>query len=176
MKNLKSFVCNTISLLVSILFLIFMGQPHYLTLGKFSGEVYGQLTGYDYLKFSSDDGKAVVLGVGLLLATIFACILILTSIYGILRSFELVKSNKADQIVRFVNLASATLFVVSMVLALIMGICIVSEHNADEIVSEIYTAQCGWALATNFVLPVLSLLAVCFDKNKKAKKTSKKSK
>lgn len=179
MKNVRSFICNTVTLLVSVLFLIFMGQAH---VGYVAKEVLGVSagstwhTGYDYLSFSIDDGKTIALGVGLLIATILACVLILTAIYGILRSFNVVKANKADKIVRYANLGVIVVFMVSMFLAFIMGICIVAEHNADEVKSLAFTAEYGWALATNFVLAILSTVAVCMDKAPKKVKQTKKSK
>jgi len=174
MKNVKSFICNTVALLVSVLYLIFMGQPHYVgvLLGK---EVPNN--GYQMINFSSSDGKVDAIAVGLLIATILACVLILTSIYGILRSFNVVKANNTDKIVRWVNISVASLFVVFMALAFIMTISVVAEQNnkLGETLAKIASNKVGWGIVINFVLSIVSLVAVCFDKGaKKASKSKKK--
>lgn len=180
MKNVKSFICNTVALLISILFLIFMGQPcvgSVVSAGSL-GSSNAWSNGYDCINFSSNDGKVVALAVGLLLATIFACVLILTSIYGILRAFDVVKANKADKIVRWVNIVTGSLFVVFMFLAFIMDICIVAEFNGktdSSIITQGLKMQIGWGMVINFVLSIVSLVAICFDKGaKKASKSKKK--
>ncbi len=173
MKNVKSFICNTVSLLVSVLFLIFMGQPHYIgiVLGK---EIPNN--GYQMINFSSTDGKVDSIAIGLLIATILACVLILTSIYGILRSFNVVKANNADKIVRWVNISVASLFVVFMALAFIMTISVVAEQNEmlGETLTKVVSNKVGWGVVVNFVLSIVSLVAICFDKGvKKAGKAKK---
>lgn len=178
MKNVKSFICNTVALLVSVLYLIFMGQPgvglvQSLSLGGIETSNTVWTSGYNLINFSSNDGKATALAVGLLIATILACVLILTSIYGILRSFNVVKANNADKIVRWVNVSVTSLFVVFMSLALIMAICIVADFNSK--VEVLLSEKIGWGLVINFVLSIVSLVAICFDKGaKKASKSKKK--
>lgn len=165
MKNLKSFICNTAMLLLSVLFLVFMSQPHMTSMG-ISG------SGYDCIDFSGNDAKMVIMAIGLLLATIIACLLILSSIYGILRCFDVIKSDKADKIIRLVNITLAIIAVVCMFLALIMDICIVVEAN-DNILG-MTVLELGWAIGVNFVLSIGTLVATCLSnigkKNKKAKK------
>ncbi len=169
MKNFRSFLCNSITLLMSILFLIFMSQPHF---GYAIGSKVSWANGYQLINFSSNDGKQTALAVGLLLATIFACLLILTSIYGLLRCFNVVKTNNYDKLVRWLNIGISTLFVVFMSLAFIMDICIVGEYNS-KIQTDLTGEKVGWGLVINFVLSIVSLVAVCF--NKLPKKTTKKS-
>ena len=168
MKNLKSFILNGITCLLSVLFLIFMSQPH-LTLADASQ------SGYKLINFDSQDGKYIALAVGLLLATIIACILILTSIYGILRAFDVIKANPADKIVRIVNLVAIVIGMLMMTLALVMNICVVADYNSKleklpEILAEGLNMTSGWAIGVNFTLYVFTTVAIALDKTcKKAK-------
>ncbi len=152
MKNTKSFICNTLIAVVSVLFLVFMSQAHF-TLGE------SYASGYDCIDFSASDAKVTFMALGLLFGVIISCVMLLTSIYGILRNFNVIKANKADKIVKIVNVVLASVLVFFMFLALIMDICIVAEMNEFLAIYSI-----GWAIAVNFVLVIGVLVASILDR------------
>ena len=159
MKNLKNLILNVATCLLGVLFLIFMSQPHIVPkVGGVAG------SGYTYIRFDSQDGKYIALAVGLLLATIFACVLILTSIYGILRCFEVVKANPADKVVHIINLVSAAIGMIMMTLAFVMDICVVVEFNEKLAILDTMKANIGWAVGVNFAFYAFMTVGVCLMK------------
>ena len=158
MKNLKNLILNVTTCLLSVLFLIFMSQPHIVL------EAGGAGSGYNYIRFDSTDGKYVALAVGLLIATIIACVLLLTSIYGILRCFDVIKANPADKVIRILNLVAVVVGMIMITLAFVMDICIVVEYNDKYAVLDVLKANIGWAIGVNFAFYAFTTVAVCLMK------------
>ena len=151
MKDVKTTIMHAVNLVVGVLSYVFLSQSY------ISAKIAGapNSTGYDLIDalFNSTDGTAAstMMALSAFLVSILAGLLIISSIYGLLVSFDVVKNDKLTKIFRIVDLVLASLLVAFAMIALICTSAYISDMGMSAVLGI------GWAEAVNFVIAFLAL-------------------
>ncbi len=170
MKKLTSFLGHLGTLILSVLGIVFLTQPHF-TSSSLNGALVESVGAFKLNMEGAPD--AIFAGyVFAIIATIALSFLIIMSIMNILADFNVIKNNK---ILKVLTAIFAILTVVFLVAIFICMAVQVVDYNNDAIISKFTTSYIGWGSIVNFalcfVIPVFCLLG---GMGGKAKKSSKK--
>ncbi len=158
MKDAKTTIMHAVNLVVGVLTYVFLSQPYMAA--KVAG--YPVSSGYDLIDglFNSTGGTAAstMMALSTFFVSIIAGLLIISSIYGLLVSFDVVKNDKHTKIFKIVDLVLTSLLVVFGMIALICTGAYISETVGFSTLFAI-----GWAVIVNFVIAILALAASVFN-------------
>lgn len=158
MKGAKTTIMHAVNLIVGVLAYIFLSQPYIAA--KVAG--YPVNNGYDIIDglFNSTGGTAAstMMALSTFLVSIVAGLLIISSIYGLLASFDIVKNDKLTKVFKIIDLVLAALLAAFGMIALICTGAYISENLGYSTLFAI-----GWAVVVNFVIAILSLAASTFN-------------
>lgn len=147
MKNkVSNILFNVLMIICPVLMYVFMSQSYMTTKTILGKNLWA--SGYDQISF---DGEAAfdMNAVCLIVVSIFAGILILASLYS------LVRGNKTEKFIGIIKLVSVIVLVVA---ALISVVCLASQANEFVLV--------GWAAIVNLVIAVVALVSYVLSKLK----------
>ena len=171
MKSMKFSLSYIGNILLATLIYIFLGQPYIK--GGFSAGIYvdlGSINGYDIIgNYFDGNSTQVMMALSNLFVAIFAGLVILLSIYGLLVSTGIVKTKA----VKLLNLINVGLSLIVFVFAAIGLFCTVGETDSNAISQN--TTEVGWAnivnLVVGFIVLIVSVIAFCSAKKKKGKRS-----
>ena len=172
MKSMKLSLLYIGNILLATLIYIFLGQPYIK--GGFSAGIYdvdlGSINGYDIIgNYFDGNSTQVMMALSNLFVAIFAGLVILLSIYGLLVSTGIVKTKA----VKLLNLINVGLSLIVFVFAAIGLFCTVGETDSNAISQN--TTEVGWAnivnLVVGFIVLIVSVIAFCSAKKKKGKRS-----
>ena len=140
----KSLILNSVLAGLSVFTLIFLALNYY-----------GGFTGYNFLAFLgyAGGGTITIAIIGILFALIVTCGLIVTSVLGILRDTNVLKSEKVDKVLKILNLVLAIVLVVATLATLLV---ILIEG----------AAYIGYALIINTLVAIAALVLVILNGKK----------
>lgn len=172
MKNLKSVITNSLTILLSILILAFLGVNAINVTGTFIGTNSLDQTSYNFINFDTSEAEYIFLALAILFATILTAVMILIAILNLLSDFNVIKNKKFAKALQITNIVVSVLTVV----CLIVGISIMSDVLKDFVVGSV-SLSLSWAPITtlflSIVVPVTAILTFVFAKAKKTKKKGK---
>ena len=161
MKSVKGLICNGITLLVSVLALVFFGQAFYAIKGL------GNMSGYDFLELLDADGgtaRLTAIVIGILLAVIIVSLIIVATIIDALRNAGVLKNETLGKVMRWVNLALWILLACATIIYFVSLIVEVAEANTEAV-------KVGWAAILNFVFMLVTVASMVYayraEKNQK---------
>ncbi len=156
MKDVKTTIMHAISLVVGVLSYVFLSQPYLAPVSN----------GYDIIDglFNSTGGTAAstMMALSTFFISIVAGLLIISSIYGLLVSFNVVKNDKLTKIFKIVDLVLASLLAVFGMITLISTSAYISDVAGDMAGLGI-TLSIGWAEIVNFCLAVITLACCVYN-------------
>lgn len=176
MKNAKNVILNSLSLVLGVLILVFLAMPHYVLDLTVTSQT---ANGYDLLNFEGSS-LSIFIDVSLLFMIIFASLLILASIGGLLSNFGVVRGKTFAKASRMIALVSSILLALFAMFAL-AGIgydaATATKFNiGDQVfdVGEIIPLSAGWGVIVNFILALAILVCEVFNKMKVTKAKGKR--
>ena len=199
MQNLKSVLTNSFSIIFGILIYIFLSQNFFTYSASISGTpTEGAKTGYQLIRQLFEGGDATptstAMVVGLFIISILAGLMIICSIYSLLRNFNVIKveNEKLDKIISIMNMVFGVLIAIFAIVSisctsaylkdgLDMSIATTAAETLTaagmpNITPELvlntlmtdYSASIAWANIVNLIISILiavsTVLTFVFDK------------
>lgn len=190
MKNLKSVITNSFSIVFGILIYVFLSQNFFTYSVNISGNpTSGASTGYQLIRnlFEGGDSTPASLAmvVSLFIISILAGLMIICSVYSLLRNFNVVKyeNEKLDKTISIINFVLGVLIAIFAIVAisctsaylkngLDMTIATTTAESltaagVPNVTAEIvlaslmtdYTANIAWANVVNLILSILTAVS-----------------
>lgn len=190
MKNLKSVITNSFSIVFGILIYVFLSQNFFTYSVNISGNpTSGASTGYQLIRnlFEGGDSTPASLAmvVSLFIISILAGLMIICSVYSLLRNFNVVKyeNEKLDKTISIINFVLGVLIAIFAIVAisctsaylkngLDMTIATTTAESLTaagmpNVTAEIvlaslmtdYTANIAWANVVNLILSILTAVS-----------------
>ena len=190
MKNLKSVITNSFSIVFGILIYVFLSQNFFTYSVNISGNpTSGASTGYQLIRnlFEGGDSTPASLAmvVSLFIISILAGLMIICSVYSLLRNFNVIKyeNEKLDKTVSIINLVLGVLIAIFAIVAisctsaylkngLDMTIATTTAESLTaagmpNVTAEIvlanlmtdYTANIAWANVVNLIMSILTAVS-----------------
>ncbi len=201
MKNLKTLITNSFSIIMGILIYIFLSQNFFTYSANISGTTTEDARkGYQLIKQLFEGGDATptstAMVVGLFIISILAGLVIICSIYNLLKNFNVikVKNEKLDKIISIMNMVFGVLIAIFAIVSisctyaylkngLDMSIAKTAAETltaagmpnitADLVLNNLMTnfeANIAWSNITNLILCILlaisNILTFVFDKRR----------
>ena len=201
MKNLKTLITNSFSIIMGILIYIFLSQNFFTYSANISGTTTEDARkGYQLIKQLFEGGDATptstAMVVGLFIISILAGLVIICSIYNLLKNFNVikVKNEKLDKIISIMNMMFGVLIAIFAIVSisctyaylkngLDMSIAKTAAETltaagmpnitADLVLNNLMTnfeANIAWSNITNLILCILlaisNILTFVFDKRR----------
>lgn len=188
MKNIKSILTNSISIIIGILIYVFLSQNFFSYSVNVAGTpTTGAQTGYQLIRQLFEGGDSTMTStcmvVSLFIISIFAGLVIICSIYNLLTNLNVIKINneKLNKGINITNIVLASLVAIFAIIAisctagylnngLDMSIATTATESLTQMGTTVtpeyvlqnlitnYNANIGWANITNLVL---SIVLVC---------------
>ena len=188
MKNIKSILTNSISIIIGILIYVFLSQNFFSYSVNVAGtSTTGAQTGYQLIRQLFEGGDSTMTStcmvVSLFIISIFAGLVIICSIYNLLTNLNVIKINneKLNKGINITNIVLAGLVAIFAIIAisctagylnngLDMSIATTATESLTQMGMTVtpeyvlqnlmtnYNANIGWANITNLVL---SIVLVC---------------
>lgn len=190
MKNLKSVITNSFSIVFGILIYVFLSQNFFTYSASISSTpTTGARTGYQLIRQLFEGGDSTpastAMVVGLFIISILAGLMIICSIYSLLRNFNVIKieNEKVDKIISIMNIVFGVLIAIFAIIAisctsaylndgLDMSIAstaaesltaagmpnITPELVLNNLMTD-YTASIAWANIVNLILSILTAVS-----------------
>ena len=188
MKNIKSILTNSISIIIGILIYVFLSQNFFSYSVNVAGTpTTGAQTGYQLIRQLFEGGDSTMTStcmvVSLFIISIFAGLVIICSIYNLLTNLNVIKINneKLNKGINITNIVLAGLVAIFAIIAisctagylnngLDMSIATTATESLTQMGTTVtpeyvlqnlmtnYNANIGWANITNLVL---SIVLVC---------------
>lgn len=159
MKDLKVTLMNIANIIIGILIYVFLSQPYIASKNVMA---VGNTSGYDIIKnlFESNGGNGteVMMALSTFFVSIFAGILIVASIYGLLENFNIIKESKFSKIANIINIVAASALVVFGIISLACTSAYISNTQGMSLIVKL-----GWAVIVNFVISILTLASSVFN-------------
>ena len=170
MKKLTSFLGHLGTLILSVLGIVFLTQPHF-TVSALNGLANNSTNVFGFTGEGVNEVLTAAYAFGII-ATITLSLLIILSIINILADFNVIKNNK---IVKVLTVLSVMLTVISLIAIFICVAVQVVDYNNNVVLSKVGTHYIGWGAIINFIIS-FAIMAMSFlaDRNGKGKKQSKK--
>ena len=198
MKNLKSILTNSFSIIIGILIYSFLSQNYFSYSANLTySTTEGSKTGYQLIRqlFEGGDGNvaSTIMVVALFIISILAGLMIICSIYNLLKSANVIKV-KNEKVNKAFNITNMVLGIVIGVLSIVaisctagylnngldvsiatsaaetfsaMGMPVTVETVLSNLMTELNTTI-GWANITNLVLGLILIvpttLSFVFDR------------
>ena len=190
MKNLKSVITNSFSIVFGILIYVFLSQNFFTYSVNISGNpTSGASTGYQLIRnlFEGGDSTPASLAmvVSLFIISILAGLMIICSVYSLLRNFNVVKyeNEKLDKTISIINFVLGVLIAIFAIVAisctsaylkngLDMTIATTTAESSTaagmpNVTAEIvlaslmtdYTANIAWANVVNLIMSILTAVS-----------------
>lgn len=190
MKNLKSVITNSFSIVFGILIYVFLSQNFFTYSVNISGNpTSGASTGYQLIRnlFEGGDSTPASLAmvVSLFIISILAGLMIICSVYSLLRNFNVVKyeNEKLDKTISIINFVLGVLIAIFAIVAisctsaylkngLDMTIATTTAESLTaagmpNVTAEIvlanlmtdYTANIAWANVVNLIMSILTAVS-----------------
>lgn len=190
MKNLKSVITNSFSIVFGILIYVFLSQNFFTYSVNISGNpTSGASTGYQLIRnlFEGGDSTPASLAmvVSLFIISILAGLMIICSVYSLLRNFNVIKyeNEKLDKTISIINLVLGVLIAIFAIVAISCtsaylndGLDMTIATTAAEsltaagmpnVTAEIvlanlmtdYTANIAWANVVNLIMSILTAVS-----------------
>ena len=190
MKNLKSVITNSFSIVFGILIYVFLSQNFFTYSVNVSGNpTSGASTGYQLIRnlFEGGDSTPASLAmvVSLFIISILAGLMIICSVYSLLRNFNAVKyeNEKLDKTISIINFVLGVLIAIFAIVAisctsaylkngLDMTIATTTAESLTaagmpNVTAEIvlanlmtdYTANIAWANVVNLIMSILTAVS-----------------
>lgn len=190
MKNLKSVITNSFSIVFGILIYVFLSQNFFTYSVNISGNpTSGASTGYQLIRnlFEGGDSTPASLAmvVSLFIISILAGLMIICSVYSLLRNFNVIKyeNEKLDKTISIINLVLGVLIAIFAIVAisctsaylkngLDMTIATTTAESLTaagmpNVTAEIvlanlmtdYTANIAWANVVNLIMSILTAVS-----------------
>ncbi len=190
MKNLKSVITNSFSIVFGILIYVFLSQNFFTYSVNISrNPTSGASTGYQLIRnlFEGGDSTPASLAmvVSLFIISILAGLMIICSVYSLLRNFNVVKyeNEKLDKTISIINFVLGVLIAIFAIVAISCtsaylndGLDMTIATTAAEsltaagmpnVTAEIvlanlmtdYTANIAWANVVNLILSILTAVS-----------------
>lgn len=190
MKNLKSVITNSFSIVFGILIYVFLSQNFFTYSVNISGNpTSGASTGYQLIRnlFEGGDSTPASLAmvVSLFIISILAGLMIICSVYSLLRNFNVIKyeNEKLDKTISIINFVLGVLIAIFAIVAisctsaylkngLDMTIATTTAESLTaagmpNVTAEIvlanlmtdYTANIAWANVVNLIMSILTAVS-----------------
>lgn len=190
MKNLKSVITNSFSIVFGILIYVFLSQNFFTYSVNISGNpTSGASTGYQLIRnlFEGGDSTPASLAmvVSLFIISILAGLMIICSVYSLLRNFNVIKyeNEKLDKTISIINFVLGVLIAIFAIVAisctsaylkngLDMTIATTTAESltaagVPNVTAEIvlanlmtdYTANIAWANVVNLIMSILTAVS-----------------
>lgn len=190
MKNLKSVITNSFSIVFGILIYVFLSQNFFTYSVNISGNpTSGASTGYQLIRnlFEGGDSTPASLAmvVSLFIISILAGLMIICSVYSLLRNFNVIKyeNEKLDKTISIINFVLGVLIAIFAIVAISCtsaylknGLDMTIATTAAEsltaagmpnVTAEIvlanlmtdYTANIAWANVVNLIMSILTAVS-----------------
>ena len=190
MKNLKSVITNSFSIVFGILIYVFLSQNFFTYSVNISGNpTSGASTGYQLIRnlFEGGDSTPASLAmvVSLFIISILAGLMIICSVYSLLRNFNVIKyeNEKLDKTISIINFVLGVLIAIFAIVAisctsaylkngLDMTIATTTAESLTaagmpDVTAEIvlanlmtdYTANIAWANVVNLIMSILTAVS-----------------
>ena len=190
MKNLKSVITNSFSIVFGILIYVFLSQNFFTYSVNISGNpTSGASTGYQLIRnlFEGGDSTPASLAmvVSLFIISILAGLMIVCSVYSLLRNFNVIKyeNEKLDKTISIINFVLGVLIAIFAIVAisctsaylkngLDMTIATTTAESLTaagmpNVTAEIvlanlmtdYTANIAWANVVNLIISILTAVS-----------------
>ena len=190
MKNLKSVITNSFSIVFGILIYVFLSQNFFTYSVNISGNpTSGASTGYQLIRnlFEGGDSTPASLAmvVSLFIISILAGLMIICSVYSLLRNFNVIKyeNEKVDKTISIINFVLGVLIAIFAIVAisctsaylkngLDMTIATTTAESLTaagmpNVTAEIvlanlmtdYTANIAWANVVNLIMSILTAVS-----------------
>ena len=190
MKNLKSVITNSFSIVFGILIYVFLSQNFFTYSVNISGNpTSGASTGYQLIRnlFEGGDSTPASLAmvVSLFIISILAGLMIICSVYSLLRNFNVIKyeNEKLDKTISIINFVLGVLIAIFAIVAisctsaylkngLDMTIATTTAESltaagVPNVTAEIvlanlmtdYTANIAWANVVNLIMSILTTVS-----------------
>lgn len=173
MKKFKNVILHSLNLVIGALILAFMSLPH-IAVAMLGKEV-GTVSGFDLINFEGE-GLSIFIAISLLMMAIFASILILISLIGILADFGVIKGKNIEKNIRNVSLITTTLmsifalFAISSIGYQAANLTKINVGNEVLDLGEFAKATLGWACIVNFIMSLVTIILTVFTSKKFSKK------
>ena len=190
MKNLKSVITNSFSIVFGILIYVFLSQNFFTYSASISGNpTSGASTGYQLIRNLFEGGDStpasMAMVVSLFIISILAGLMIICSVYSLLRNFNVIKyeNEKLDKTISIINLVLGVLIAIFAIVAISCtsaylndGLDMTIATTAAEsltaagmpnVTAEIvlanlmtdYTANIAWANVVNLIMSILTAVS-----------------
>lgn len=190
MKNLKSVITNSFSIVFGILIYVFLSQNFFTYSVNISGNpTSGASTGYQLIRnlFEGGDSTPASLAmvVSLFIISILAGLMIICSVYSLLRNFNVIKyeNEKLDKTISIINFVLGVLIAIFAIVAisctsaylkngLDMTIATTTAESltaagmpnvtAEIVLADLmtdYTANIAWANVVNLIMSILTAVS-----------------
>ena len=190
MKNLKSVITNSFSIVFGILIYVFLSQNFFTYSASISeNPTSGASTGYQLIRnlFEGGDSTPASLAmvVSLFIISILAGLMIICSVYSLLRNFNVIKyeNEKLDKTISIINFVLGVLIAIFAIVAisctsaylkngLDMTIATTTAESLTaagmpNVTAEIvlanlmtdYTANIAWANVVNLIMSILTAVS-----------------
>ncbi len=190
MKNIKSILTNSISIIIGILIYVFLSQNFFSYSVNVAGtSTTGAQTGYQLIRQLFEGGDSTMTStcmvVSLFIISIFAGLVIICSIYNLLTNLNVIKINneKLNKGINITNIVLAGLVAIFAIIAisctagylnngLDMSIATTATESLTQMGMTVtpeyvlqnlmtnYNANIGWANITNLVLSIVLICPV----------------
>lgn len=148
--NLKNLIVDLIMLICPVLFFIFMAQSYVsgtLDLGLLGSSSGSLANGYQLIDFNGD-GASDFNAVCLILACIFAGLLIVFAMLSILRDINIIKTKNYDKLL---NALKLVLIIVLLLTTIASLITVCTQYSVSGSVTD-SNMGAGWAVIVNMIL------------------------
>lgn len=190
MKNLKSVITNSFSIVFGILIYVFLSQNFFTYSVNVSGNpTSGASTGYQLIRNLFEGGDSTPASLAMVLSlfiiSILAGLMIICSVYSLLRNFNVVKyeNEKLDKTISIINFVLGVLIAIFAIVAisctsaylkngLDMTIATTTAESLTaagmpNVTAEIvlanlmtdYTANIAWANVVNLIMSILTAVS-----------------
>lgn len=190
MKNLKSVITNSFSIVFGILIYVFLSQNFFTYSVNISGNpTSGASTGYQLIRNLFEGGDStpasMAMVVSLFIISILAGLMIICSVYSLLRNFNVIKyeNEKLDKTISIINFVLGVLIAIFAIVAisctsaylkngLDMTIATTTAESLTaagmpNVTAEIvlanlmtdYTANIAWANVVNLIMSILTAVS-----------------
>lgn len=190
MKNLKSVLTNSFSIVFGILIYIFLSQNFFTYSASISNTpTEGAKTGYQLIRQLFEGGDATPVStamvVGLFIISILAGLMIICSIYNLLRNLNVIKieNEKLDKTINIINMVFGVLIAIFAIVSISctsaylkdgLQLSIASTAaetltaagmpniNAEIVMNNLmtgYDASIAWANIVNLILSILTAIS-----------------
>ncbi len=167
MKNLKGVIGYALGILFSVLVLAWNAMAFYtVTVSAYGQKVSTSQSIYDALSMSGFTGDMQTAKIFAIITLVFACILAVTCVIGLLHELGVIKF----KYITYINYAVAGLVAVFALLAIIF--CGIACSDANKLTGSGVSTSVGAGLVMNFISAVVALAGILFatinGKKKKA--------